>query len=692
MYRHLLGRRKSLYSALIALACFSDNAVAIWPFPPKRFSGNSLVDAGSLGIIVQGRVIAFGDFNGDQYLDALALGSDQQTLTVYLWSHDNFVFQPSATFTHPHKIQNVVPGDFTHSGKLDLLVMAQSSTSNSQLDLSVYTALPGGGFATNPLSVPASALPQPIPIDVDGDMRIDLLGMTPSSQDNSNSPFQVWQNVWNASEPLSPLFNVGDPLFKGTQCTLASPHSNAVVDLDGDCLADVFLLCDDGHGGNTYQIWVNNKTDGFSLALQGSMPSGVRSVSFADVDRDGTIDMVFITCSSVSTSTGVGTDCAINIAYNKQLPLCTSSADSGVQKGVRTCRPPEDLCTADPAFTFDLTNSVDNDAFVSLPITTLFPGSSLVVLDTTPVPALPISLKLGDANLDGFPDLLVIIASGQDHVPKVLFSVPCGAGVLGCRSGHRKHGWSVATKGMETLDAIKDARSVSFLDIDEDGTLDIMVQRTGALGQGNIRFVQNNFYYDAFFLKAIVLNGACDNGWCYGPNGTEKYHPFGVSYSGASYKYTVLDTTGGRSAAQGGCLPSRAVPSSNIAAHVVGQLPQTSYQSLQTPYAFFGLGRTNNYIENLFVGSTMHTAQHYINMEGVIPNSKVVILPPSKTGDPWKRELFLRPGEWIPWVTLTVVVATVLLAIIVLVLHLNEKREDELERRRASHHINFDAL
>jgi len=27
--------------------------------------------------------------------------------------------------------------------------------------------------------------------------------------------------------------------------------------------------------------------------------------------------------------------------------------------------------------------------------------------------------------------------------------------------------------------------------------------------------------------------------------------PFGVSYSGASYKYTVLDTTGARSAAQG---------------------------------------------------------------------------------------------------------------------------------------------
>jgi hypothetical protein len=107
----------------------------------------------------------------------------------------------------------------------------------------------------------------------------------------------------------------------------------------------------------------------------------------------------------------------------------------------------------------------------------------------------------------------------------------------------------------------------------------------------------------------------------------------------------------------------------------VAQLPQTAYQSLLTPYSFIGLGRTNNYIENFFVGSTKHHEEHFINMEGVVPNSKVVIVPPpddSQRTD-WRKELYLRPGEWIPLVTLTLVIATVLLALIVLVLHLNEK-------------------
>ena len=109
----------------------------------------------------------------------------------------------------------------------------------------------------------------------------------------------------------------------------------------------------------------------------------------------------------------------------------------------------------------------------------------------------------------------------------------------------------------------------------------------------------------------------------------------------------------------------------------MGQLPQTSYQALLTPYSFIGLGRTNNYIENLFVGSTKQSEQHFISMEGVIPNSKVVIYPPSGDGS-WRRELYLRPGSWIPWVTVTVVAAALLLAVIVFVLRLNEKVSDLL--------------
>ncbi|KAF9647285.1 hypothetical protein BDM02DRAFT_3098371 [Thelephora ganbajun] len=660
---------------------------AMWPFPPKRFKGNALLGAGSLGLDTDGRVVALGDFNGDQFLDMVSVGSDQKTLTVHLWNHEQFKYRSSTVLRHNQRIVNVVPGDFTQSGRLDLLVMSQSPSSKDQLDLSLYRAAVGGGLETTPVLLPPSSGSQPIPFDSTGDLRIDLLGISPSSSGDRES-FSVWQNVWNVSRPNSAIYELTEPRLEDLQCKPSNPHSHAVVDLDGDCLADLVLVCDDGNTGDkVFQIWINQKNAGFRLQQSGKLPAGTQSLSFADVDRDGTIDMVFATCTSVSKSTGLGNDCYVNVVYNKQLPLCASTTAPSFRNGQRVCRGPEELCIADPNFTFDLSDRPESDAFVRVSIKDLVPTSDgttpqLLVLDTTYDPSLPVPLKIGDLNLDGFVDIVAIVATPSGDrsklakTPKILGSVACGKGVAGCGSdGKGRRGWSVLGRGNNILEEFQDARGVVLVDIDEDGTLDIMVQRTGEQGQGSVWFVQNNFYYDAFFLKAIVLNGGCPSGWCYTAN-SSRFHPYGVSYSGATYKYTVLDTTGQRAAA------------------AVAQLPQTAYQSLLTPYSFIGLGRTNNYIENFFVGSTKHHEEHFINMEGVVPNSKVVIIPSADDTQrtDWRKELYLRPGEWIPLVTLTVVIATVLLALIVLILHLNEKREDERERRKVSHHINFDAL
>lgn len=109
----------------------------------------------------------------------------------------------------------------------------------------------------------------------------------------------------------------------------------------------------------------------------------------------------------------------------------------------------------------------------------------------------------------------------------------------------------------------------------------------------------------------------------------------------------------------------------------VGQLPQTAYLSLQLPYSYFGLGRTNNYVENLFVGSTRHQDGHFMSIEGVIPNSQVVIVPWQQEdvhdSSTWTKQLFLMPGRWIPWVGVTLITTIIVLAITVLVLHINEK-------------------
>ena len=134
---------------------------------------------------------------------------------------DNFTFHRSASFRHPQRVYNVVPGDYTHDGKLDVRVMAQG-TSIRQLSLSIYPPCPTvvsvslsdsclapflkNWIDMNPIGLPPSPLPQGpqlIPFDGDDQMRIDLLGLQQGS-----SQLKMWKNIWNATDPSGPLYEV----------------------------------------------------------------------------------------------------------------------------------------------------------------------------------------------------------------------------------------------------------------------------------------------------------------------------------------------------------------------------------------------------------------------------------------------------------------------------------------------------
>lgn len=118
-------------------------------------------------------------------------------------------------------------------------------------------------------------------------------------------------------------------------------------------LKDLFWLCKEAYH-------LVHKVSPLPISVSSSIELFHRSSTDSYTDRDGTMDMILTTCKSVSSS-GVGSDCYINIAYNQQLPLCSYTTDSGMKNGVRVCRPPNDLCTADDNFQFNLLDSPDNN-------------------------------------------------------------------------------------------------------------------------------------------------------------------------------------------------------------------------------------------------------------------------------------------------------------------------------------------
>lgn len=275
-----------------------------WLGVQQRFVDERLIDTGTLGLPGTGLVVALGDYNSDQLLDLVYLSSDQRSLAVYVWDRATYAWleQPKARIRTASDfiVTNVVPGDYNYDGRLDLLVMGGANPGgwwgdDETVQMQVFLQRNDGSFCqsfpasmpgltsapADPYAVNSSTLAQPIPFDATGDMRTDLLGFSPST-----SAPQLWNNVWESSNGTEVFAMSAPPLdLAQFDCKFPSPHFNAFVDLDGDCLADLFLTCQSGTSPDdlSYQIWINDKQGGFKLSRKGDLPRGTKSVGFADM-------------------------------------------------------------------------------------------------------------------------------------------------------------------------------------------------------------------------------------------------------------------------------------------------------------------------------------------------------------------------------------------------------------------------
>jgi integrin alpha FG-GAP repeat containing protein 1 len=96
------------------------------------------------------------------------------------------------------------------------------------------------------------------------------------------------------------------------------------------------------------------------------------------------------------------------------------------------------------------------------------------------------------------------------------------------------------------------------------------------------------------------------------------------------------------------------------------QLSQTSYLSLQTPYLLFGLGRTSNYIEQVFYGTTSSSSKSTKMWICIIPNAQLVSIPyPSDQSDNWTLELFIKTSSLTAWVVVAFLTCLLINALVI---------------------------
>ncbi|CEM38020.1 unnamed protein product [Vitrella brassicaformis CCMP3155] len=643
-----------------------------------------------------GELKAFGDWDSDKFLDLIVFDKTSKPLeprlTVSMWDDGRQKFRAGPGVDTDKDLQTVIATDWNMDGRLDLFgIFGQVEFNDDSTAYRVKAWCQTRDAEADPKLVWQSANEssvQPFIVDINSDGKPDLLGQTVKKERGESPQRFVWinrskRNVCEDDEPhKGDLFEYrlwedlyyeyihDDRMDKGGGVgVIASPHSSAFVDIDGDCEADiVFDVQSPNHGGQReLEIWLHEKTDKknqdaiYRRHRQKEptlLPEGAGQLMFADFNADGTIDIAFPSCTRDKFSCD---DCCVpsnNVIYmtaNRQQQMCPSM---WIKKS-RDCRPQGALCQKDLGFAVSSFAADSRDFTVSA----LVSDTDDPKLTFTGDFRTPVTLRVGDFDLDGYPDLIGTVQAA-DQPAKIRFFKNYPTSDDGASPLRKfKKAYELSLGGDEVT-----ADGAAFFDVGEDGILDVIgfgkKVKNGKMVQSVLQVFEQKADADVFFLKSTGLNPVCAVN-CPPPGPSiAKPKPYGVSYHGPSFKITVTDLNGVKTPKQ------------------AAQLPQSAHTPLGLPFVFFGLGRTNNYIEEFFMGLPLNERTRSRMWTSLIPNTQVIVRPyPQAVSSDWSIELSVSPSKKFLFILLATVTCLLIVGAIIFFLDRREKAEDLKEQQ-----------
>jgi integrin alpha FG-GAP repeat containing protein 1 len=125
---------------------------------------------------------------------------------------------------------------------------------------------------------------------------------------------------------------------------------------------------------------------------------------------------------------------------------------------------------------------------------------------------LPIPIRIGDFNNDGYPDLLAVthLKGNSDKTSlQLLESRPCDATCSKEATQAQKRAFSVVYGGTAPFRDFPHPVGAAFVDIGDNGVLDLFVFARDSNGKIHTHPLHNQFTHDSFFLSYTVLNDVC---------------------------------------------------------------------------------------------------------------------------------------------------------------------------------------
>ena len=645
----------SLGFAFLAFAFAGDSIPKFrdTPFRVRPDSGMYEIDNLYLNNVTHGnQIAAYGDFNNDKYTDFVSLSDDHLTLTVFLYSPDSASFWPYYTNSGNQPIASIIPADYDYNGLLDLMVVRSNAKGqdNPFTATVLYQTRDSNHFSDeSPESGATTTIDlenHPFVFDVVGDRTVYVLltrnGVRRvfSFKDQLEIDFSSYISNDQSCDKRSSEMNTYN---------FATPHSNAFVDLNGDCAADLFITSVDGDGKPFFEIWLRHPDGKFCLVDATEITLiGISMVSIADMDNNGRLDLVYI-----DSPEDLSLPMNLHIVYNNQTsdPLFPCTADKS------------GMVTPFPEGAYNKNNHTFEPATqVTTISTTYFPAPRLFSPDEVSRPS---RIRLGDINVDGLQDLLLVLTNTTDQNSTsglTLFGINNGKVASPSFFDDLMHTTYVPYFYVNSFSSGSNSRVnitsfptlyASFFDFDEKGSLGLWITLYNeTTGVSRLMGIYNFVSTSNFILKALGLNGL--------PTKDTIKDSLGGIYIGASVECTITDISGKTRIAK------------------ATQLGQTAYNALDLPYAFLGLGRTNSYVQDFTMGITKDFGDNdfqQFKWTPIIPNSQLIVN--TLQGEDWTLDIYVSPISQTMFVVIITSVVLMILAVVIVLLHIKEVREDK---------------
>ncbi|CEF63832.1 T-cell immunomodulatory protein [Strongyloides ratti] len=274
---------------------------------------------------------------------------------------------------------------------------------------------------------------------------------------------------------------------------------------------------------------------------------------------------------------------------------------------------------------------------------------------------------------DGYPDLIAVAKINNGDHPIILENVECN----GCENVTRKFEMKTTQRLIEPADMSGGKVMLTgFFDLKEDGKLDIVVEYMDKKNQQTKHdFIKCDDKGDTTFLKVQTHTNVCQKE-C--PGRKARDFGSGIPWHGACVSYSMTDSWG------------------SFKVSKKCQLSQTNQRTLQGPYVLFGLGRSPNFIDIIkfdgpFNYKHMVKAKSY-ELPQIVPNSRIVAVPPRESNNLWYIRLYLTPSRLILQSFIVLAIVCILLLFSAGLLHLRERQQDKREKNSQHQRFFFDAI